>query len=633
MSKKELVYLWINKTRYKCFENKEFNFNPYYDFHFDKNNALLIKEEIGHINIFNQNNILNISAVIGNNGAGKTTLLNFIQNIASYPLMSKYNNDDERYARFNNYETETKMYVCVFLVDGIIHVVNNTLNPIYFEGKEYPPFRDASGYSVKSCFEDFTRIIFSMSSSGKNYSHFKSEYESLFAINKGAIYKEEYEYNKRFSNQGFTSLYFINKIKEKFNFLDYLRFDCINSSIFSTSAYIKNINVYVSNFLGVLAIDYNDKESKANEDEKESRNFVLKEFNKIQDNHFTVDNYDFLIKLNFICEVLYVLNIDLGDDVLSWDSAYEKVRACIEKSKESHPIYDYFKNAIAEIDMFISAKHTNVNISYIDNYDDLAYSLCSIFEEKALAKLFKHIREHSSSFIAKYLYFDFNLSEGELVKIDMETFIFYISHVDEYSLNSGTKKSILHKNVILMLDECDISLHPNGKRQYLNNVVKYINENFADHNVQVILTTHSPIILSDLPSKNVLLLKKDDGDTEVLRGEERTFGANIFDLYNDSFFFSDGCTIGDFASNYISDLYENTKKELMNGNISEETKSKIELIGDSFLREQFYTFIKKDTNSVNSLINIIIQNIDDEKIKAELVDILDKLNDKAKSGK
>lgn len=548
--------------------------------------------------------------------------------------IQNYKTDDDRYLRYFKHETETKMYICVFLIDGVINIVNNTLNPIYYQGKEYLPFKDFNGNSVKPCFVDYSKILISMISSGDSYSRFISEEKtSSYRIDRSSIFKEKNEFEKRFSNLGHISSYYLNRIKNKFNFLDFIRFDCINNSNFSTAAYIKNVNVYISNFLGVLAVDFNDPESKANDYEKESRDYTLKEFNKIEDDKFTIDNYDYLIKLNLVCEALYILNIDLGEGKLSWKDAYEKACTEIEKHNNRHPVYEYFENAIEEIELFTSAKHSNINISYIDNFDDLAYSICSIFEEKSLSKLFKHIREHDTSFIAKYLYFDFNLSEGELVKIDLETFIFYISHVDEYSLNSNSNKSILHDNILLMLDECDVSLHPNGKREFLNNVIQYVNEVLAGYNVQVILATHSPIILSDVPSKNVLLLKSEEGETEVLRGEKRTFGSNIFDLYNDSFFFSNGCTIGDFASNYISELYEKTKEELLKGNISEDTKTKIELIGDSFLREQFYALFKKDTNSVNSLLNIIIQNIEDKEIKEQLINILDKLNDKVKTGK
>lgn len=632
MSRKELAYLWINKTSYNCFENNEFNFSPNYIFHFDKDSSCLTKEDICDINIFNQQNISNISALIGNNGVGKTTLLDFIQNLASFPVIMK-NNNEPRYKRYIEHEIETKSYICVFLIDGKIKIVNNTCKTIYYQEKEYFPFKDLDGNSVKKYFENYSRIIISMNSRVNNYSRLIGHYESIFRVDRNAIYKDNEYFDKRFIDC-FIAPYYLNKIKKKFDYLDYLRFDSMNNSTFDSSENIRKVNVYVLNFLNVLAVDYNDNESEASENEVESRNFVLKEFNKINDGPFTIKNYDFLIKLNFVCEVLYCLNFNLGDNRLSWDEAYKKACAYIEEYKGKPQIYDYFKNAIKEIDMFTSAKHSNINISYIDNYTDLAYSICSVFEKNSLTALFEHIRTNKTSFIAKYLYFDFNMSEGELVKLDLETFMFYISHIDEYNLNSSSNKVILYNNIILMLDECDVSLHPNGKREYLNNVIMYINKNFVGKNVQVILTTHSPIILSDLPCQNVLFLKNDDKVKEVYRGEKRTFGANIFDLYNDAFFFSNGCTIGDFASNYISDLYDETKKELSNGKISDDTMKKIELIGDSFLREQFYALRKNVVdNDVDSLINLAIQNINDDEIKKELKDIIGKLNDKAKSSK
>ena len=55
---------------------------------------------------------------------------------------------------------------------------------------------------------------------------------------------------------------------------------------------------------------------------------------------------------------------------------------------------------------------------------------------------------------------------------------------------------------------------------------------------QLIITTHSPIILSDIPKNHVIFMNKDESGnviTNDLDSHGKTFGGNIFDLYNDSF--------------------------------------------------------------------------------------------------
>lgn len=60
--------------------------------------------------------------------------------------------------------------------------------------------------------------------------------------------------------------------------------------------------------------------------------------------------------------------------------------------------------------------------------------------------------------------------------------------------------------------------------------------------IQIIFVTHSPFILSDIPTENILALKKDCTETKELK----TFSANIYDILNTSFFMEEGA-IGDYA--------------------------------------------------------------------------------------
>jgi hypothetical protein len=61
------------------------------------------------------------------------------------------------------------------------------------------------------------------------------------------------------------------------------------------------------------------------------------------------------------------------------------------------------------------------------------------------------------------------------------------------------------------------------------------------------IVTHSPFILSDIPESNVLSLGTKDGHTP-----SSTFGANIYDLLQDSFFLDSD--IGELAYSKINEL-------------------------------------------------------------------------------
>ena len=82
----------------------------------------------------------------------------------------------------------------------------------------------------------------------------------------------------------------------------------------------------------------------------------------------------------------------------------------------------------------------------------------------------------------------------------------------------------------------------------------------------IIVVTHSPFILSDIPQDNVLFLKDGKNDNEVC--DFKTFGANIHDLLRTSFFLENGL-VGEFANNKIEELLtllqgdNNSKKQLI----------------------------------------------------------------------
>lgn len=145
-------------------------------------------------------------------------------------------------------------------------------------------------------------------------------------------------------------------------------------------------------------------------------------------------------------------------------------------------------------------------------------------------------------------------------------------------------------DLIFFLDEAETTLHPKYQRCLVQNLIWFF-ENFApERKVQLILASHSPILLSDIPMGNVTFLQRDKSDEGVpcsvccSVAEERlgftdTFGANIFDLYNMSFFMDEG-SVGAFATDKM--------KSILSGNVnSQKANLLVRLIGDPFMRGYF----------------------------------------------
>lgn len=165
------------------------------------------------------------------------------------------------------------------------------------------------------------------------------------------------------------------------------------------------------------------------------------------------------------------------------------------------------------------------------------------------------------------------LSTGEKSLLD-----FYASIYD-YLKRWENSTHMYSKNCILLLDEPEQGYHPFWKKKFVNALKTTLpilfKINNSVENIQIILTTHDPLTLSDIPNTNIVYLKKEKQITKVLDFDDiqrptKTFGANISDLLADSFFVNDGL-IGDFAKNkiektigWINDNKESKKRKAKN---------------------------------------------------------------------
>ena len=108
------------------------------------------------------------------------------------------------------------------------------------------------------------------------------------------------------------------------------------------------------------------------------------------------------------------------------------------------------------------------------------------------------------------------------------------------------------KKILLMLDEVDIGLHPEWQRKWISEILPKIKAIFTEQHIQIIMTTHSPIMLSDIYSEDVILLQKDSlGKRVVDKKDLRTFGQNIHELYHSSFFLESAR--GEYAMTQINE--------------------------------------------------------------------------------
>lgn len=150
------------------------------------------------------------------------------------------------------------------------------------------------------------------------------------------------------------------------------------------------------------------------------------------------------------------------------------------------------------------------------------------------------------------------------------------------NLQGKTFPGVATTNYLLLFDEVDLGLHPEWQRRWISKALPIIEKIFDDKHLQVIITTHSPIFLSDIYRENILFLEKDNENINR-KTIEKTFGQNIYTLFKNSFFLND--VMGEYAFNTIKDTIEYLSFKV-NSNSSYSREEKLYNYSDEIINEK-----------------------------------------------
>jgi|SRR5690554_3407452 len=172
-----------------------------------------------------------------------------------------------------------------------------------------------------------------------------------------------------------------------------------------------------------------------------------------------------------------------------------------------------------------------------------------------------------------------SLSSGEQSYLSFMSRFYYLIHEESIRLKS---------KLVVLIDEGDVGYHPEWQRQFFKNTIEYLSTLFSDKKIQLIFTSNTPFLTSDLPSSNVLFVEKSkDGKSSFLDKQNHnsnTFAANIHTLFSDSFYMN-GMLIGEYAKDKINEIikYLNNRSEITR---NESYKKIIDSIGETVLRKK-----------------------------------------------
>ena len=158
---------------------------------------------------------------------------------------------------------------------------------------------------------------------------------------------------------------------------------------------------------------------------------------------------------------------------------------------------------------------------------------------------------------------------------------------------------LAYQNVCLVLDEMEICFHPELQRKFVSKLLSLLQRNHLNttFKINIILVTHSPFVLSDIPKGNILYLE--DGANVTGDKKLNTFGANVNELLNQSFFLSGGF-MGEFAKQKIESLVDYLTGDRQDEEWNADTaRELIDIVGDEVIKyqlQQLYAKKYKDTS-------------------------------------
>lgn len=160
------------------------------------------------------------------------------------------------------------------------------------------------------------------------------------------------------------------------------------------------------------------------------------------------------------------------------------------------------------------------------------------------------------------------------------TFSTYVYHIR--NLLSIPKKRVAYRHINLILDEAEICFHPEYQRLFLSRLLYMIKSLRLNQHCafNIVIATHSPFILSDLPKENILYLDK--GKVQNREQFISPLAANISDILYQSFFLKNGF-IGEWARIKINSLL---KKKVSWCQLTQDEIEFVESIGDDYLKKQ-----------------------------------------------
>ena len=546
-----LIALVIKRYN-ELFKEEVFNFSDEYkvDFNFETN-ELKIDKNPDYIENFYGQFIYNISPIVGINGTGKTTVLNIISGYSPDKFEQDLGNQYFFIFELGKHENKVRFKVSRQNL-SITNLSEYGESPFY--RNQDGSFEDDSGY-----YDGTQNILYvSLLNRGRGFLRYRT------TLNQIGLTRFIHSYlwlsdRKIISSDLSCSLeiesYGLKSIPREIKAIGFLIYKSIYNIFYDEVKLIKKFlsEPLLSKCKKYLEEDVSDYEGIGGNLLEE----IVKELGKNERNK--PEDETRRVAKEYVKSIINIVDI------------FRKIR------ENSSLIEDYYNS--------ILLKYSNKRYLFEELSDILfQYTKSKELVNDCYISNKKYNNDYALNETPNY---HMSTGEGNLIEIFSRVY----SYLVMYEKNA--------EDIILLVDELETGMHLEWSRRLINILIKIFSEILEtegrEKKIQLIFTTHSPYMLSDIKSGNVIMIEKNQ-ETGYSEGKrlQNTFAKNIQEIMKENLIDN---IYGDFALAKIDSMISRLNgKEVQKGN-EEELLKEIHLISEPILRNKLLEMYDKKYNT------------------------------------
>ncbi|UJC99795.1 AAA family ATPase [Streptococcus oralis] len=547
----------------ELFKNQIFNFSDEYkvDFNFETN-KLKIDKNLDYIENFYGDSIYNISPIVGINGIGKTTVLNIISGYS--PAKREQDSDNQYFFLFEIGKQEDKVRFKVSSNNLSVATLQEYWGQTFYRNQDGSFDCDPEGYDV-------TRNILyvNLPSKGKG-----GVIESRTTLNQKGLAMFIHSYlwlsdrniiSSVLSCSLDISTYGLkdntNSIPRGIKAIGFLIYKSIHNIFYEEDEFIKKL-------LSESLLDECEKYLKEDVSDYEDSGFnllldIVKELNQneVKEEENKLKDETRKVKKDYVESIIDIVNI------------FREIR-------ENGSLIDNKSSSIL-------LKYSNNNRSLFEELNDRLFQHTK--SKKLVDKFCYDLNENFNNYYLLKETPDYHMStgEGNLIEIFSQLYTYLYMHEES------------SEDIILLVDELESGMHLEWSRRLIkiliNNLSEILEDEGKGRKIQLIFTTHSPYMLSDIKPGNVIMIEKNQ-ETGYSEGKvlQNTFAKNIQEIMKENLIDN---IYGDFALAKINSMIERLNGEEEQEGNEEELLKEIHLISEPILRNKLLEMYDKKYNT------------------------------------